>query len=248
MISASIFFFAFLAANVLAGATHFPGIPTLGVLYTDSIEKHFCTASVVESKHGNVILTAGHCVSGTGKGLRFAPGYHDGKYPYGSYPVTAAYVHANWNKNHNIDYDFAFLTLGKGIYNGKSIDVQTAVGGNKLVTTDGYKNTVQVLGYNDGQQTPVQCRVGTYEAEAGQLGFDCGPFSGGTSGSPWLADYNTKTQRGNLIGNIGGLHTGGCTSGISYSPRYGAGTLSVFDRANEGSQGDSVRGGATSGC
>jgi hypothetical protein len=53
--------------------------------------------------------------------------------------MTGAYVHANWNKNHKIDYDFDLLTLGKDVYNGKSINVQTAVGGNKLATTGGFK-------------------------------------------------------------------------------------------------------------
>ena len=230
------------------GATTFDGIPSVGVLHHGDATKHFCTASVIESQHGNVILTAAHCISGSGKGIVFSPGYHDGDEPYGSYPVTAAYVHPNWNQNHNIDYDFAFLTLGKGDHGGKAVDVQSVVGGNILVTSDGYQNTVEVVGYNDNEQKPRQCRVGTYKAETGQLGFTCGPFSSGTSGSPWIANYNASTKRGNVIGNIGGWHTGGCTSGVSYSSKYGTGTLSVYSRANTGSSGDSVRGGASSGC
>lgn len=230
------------------GAVSFEGIPSVGVLFRGDVNKHYCTASVVESKHGNVILTAGHCISGSGKGISFAPGYHDGKTPYGVYPVTAAYVDANWNKDHNIDYDFAFLTLGNGVHDGKSVNVQSVVGGNKLVTNAGYKETVEVVGYNDNQQKPVHCHVGTYEEKSGQLGFNCGPFSSGTSGSPWIAGYNTKTKNGNVIGNIGGLHTGGCSASTSYSSKYGAGTLATFNRANDGSAGDEVRGGATSGC
>ncbi|GJN74769.1 hypothetical protein PCL_06849 [Purpureocillium lilacinum] len=233
---------------VLAGATPFDGIPSVGVLYRDDVKKHYCSASVIASKNGNVILTAAHCISGTGGGIRFAPGYHDGKAPYGTYPVTAAYVHPNWNKNHNINHDYAFLTLGKGTHNGKSVTVQSVVGANKLVTTAGYKNTVEVVGYNDNEQKPMHCHIGTYEAKAGQLGLSCGPFKGGTSGSPWIASYDAKTKHGNVIGNIGGWHTGGCSSSVSYSSKYGAGTLSVFNRANAGSHGDSVRGGASSGC
>lgn len=233
---------------VLATASPFDGIPSVGVLYTSDVKKHFCSASVIQSKNGNVVLTAGHCISGNGKGIRFAPGYHDGATPYGTYAVEAAYVHANWNKNHNIDYDFAFLTLGKGTHGGKSVNVQQVTGGNKLVTDAGYKQSVQVVGYNDGEQKPVHCQVGTYEGEAGQLGFNCGPFKGGTSGSPWMASYNDKTKHGNVIGNIGGWHTGGCSASTSYSSKYGAGTQQVFNRANGGTRGDSVKGGASSGC
>ncbi|KND92022.1 hypothetical protein TOPH_03279 [Tolypocladium ophioglossoides CBS 100239] len=235
-------------AHVLAAAVPFNGIPSVGVLHHGDPKQHYCTASVIESKNGNVILTAAHCVSGSGKGLVFSPGYHDGAVPYGSYPVTAAYVHPDWNKDHSIDDDFAFLTLGKGTHGGKSVDVQSVVGGNKLVTNAGYKNTVEVVGYNDNAQKPVHCLVGTYEAEAGQLGFNCGPFSSGTSGSPWISGYDAKTEHGNVIGNIGGWHTGGCSASTSYSSKYGAGTLSVYNRANEGSHGDDVRGGASSGC
>ncbi|CEJ93610.1 hypothetical protein VHEMI09188 [[Torrubiella] hemipterigena] len=240
---------AALAPVALAGAVQFNGIPSVGVLYSGGdASKHFCTASVIESKFGNVILTAGHCISGTGGGLSFAPGYHDGKLPYGSYPVTGAYVHPNWNKNHDINFDFAFLTLGKGKHNGNLVNVQSVTGGNKLVTNAGYKNQVEVVGYNDGQQKATHCNIGTFEAKAGQLGFNCGPFSGGTSGSPWMSGYNSKTQHGNVIGNIGGWHTGGCNPNTSYSSKYGAGTAEVFNRANAGSKGDNVRGGAGSGC
>lgn len=239
---------AALTPVALAGAVSYDGIPTVGVLYSTDVKKHFCTASVVESTHGNVVLTAAHCISGTGTGHRFAPGYHDGTEPYGSYPVTAAYVHADWQSSHNIDYDFAFLTLGKGLHNGKMNNVQAVTGGNKLVTTAGYGNTVEVVGYNDGAQKPVHCHVGTYEAEAGQTGFNCGPFSGGTSGSPWISGYSATTKRGNLIGNIGGWHTGGCSVSTSYSSKYGSGTQAVFNRANTGAHGDNVRGGAGSGC
>ncbi|UNI24932.1 hypothetical protein JDV02_010648 [Purpureocillium takamizusanense] len=233
---------------VSAGATPFDGIPSVGALYHGDIKQHSCSASVIASKNGNVILTAGHCVKGTGKDLHFAPGYHDGKTPYGTYPVTAAYVHPEWNKDHNINHDYAFLTVGKGTHNGKSVTVQSVVGGNKLVTTAGYKNTIEIVGYNSGEQKPVHCRVGTYEAKAGQLGISCGPLKSGTSGSPWIAGYDAKTKRGNVIGNTGGWHTGGCSPSVSYSSKYGSGTLSVFNRANAGGNGDNVKGGASSGC
>lgn len=129
-----------------------------------------------ESKNGNVILTAAHCISGSRKGTIFPPEYHDGEEAYASYPVAAAYVRTNWNKNHNIDYDFPYLTLGEGNSGGKAVNAQSIVGGNAFVTSDGYKNSVEFVGYNDNEQKSVQCRVSTYEGELGQLGCTRGPF------------------------------------------------------------------------
>src|SRR5579862_7309346 len=58
-------------------AAPFAGLPQVGVLLAGpSVHgNHFCSASVVHSPAGNVIATAAHCVSGTGAGLLFAPGY-----------------------------------------------------------------------------------------------------------------------------------------------------------------------------
>src|SRR5580704_5562537 len=45
---------------------------------------HFCTASVVDSPQGDLVMTAAHCVSGLGAGqFAFVPGFRDGRTPYG---------------------------------------------------------------------------------------------------------------------------------------------------------------------
>ncbi|KAF9374177.1 hypothetical protein CPB97_000082 [Podila verticillata] len=235
-------------ASVLAQANQFTGIPSVGVLFTNDISKHFCTASVVQSNRGNVILTAGHCISGTGAGLKFAPGYHDGVAPYGIYDVNAAYVAPSWNSAHGINYDFSFLTLNPARVNGKTVNVQQVTGGNVLKTGTGFGHRIEVVGYNDGEQRPRQCSTTTFQVQSGQQGFKCGPFSGGTSGSPWITNYNSATQRGEVIGNIGGLHTGGCSASASNSPAYYGAIQTAYTRANAGSKGDVVRGGASSGC
>ncbi|WP_244409243.1 trypsin-like serine peptidase [Streptomyces albofaciens] len=41
-------------------ARHFEGLPFVGVLFADG--EHHCTASVVDSPKGNVLVTAAHCV------------------------------------------------------------------------------------------------------------------------------------------------------------------------------------------
>src|SRR5262245_4770445 len=59
--------------------THFAGVPTVGALFfTTGTKQHFCTASVVSSKPENLILTAAHCVYGSGPASKivFVPKYH----------------------------------------------------------------------------------------------------------------------------------------------------------------------------
>jgi hypothetical protein len=60
------------------------GVPEIGTLYPSaSATRHMCTASVVNSPRGNMLLTAAHCVSGSGAGMVFAPGQNGGSAPYG---------------------------------------------------------------------------------------------------------------------------------------------------------------------
>ncbi|KAG6091846.1 hypothetical protein E4U30_006245 [Claviceps sp. LM220 group G6] len=77
----------------------------------------------------------------------------------------------------------------------------------------------------------------SYEAKRGQMGIECGPLQSGTSGAPWIANYNPATGRGDVLGDIGGWHTGGCDD---YE--------TLFNRAARGGQGDDVEGGAPENC
>ena len=62
----------------------------------------------------------------------------------------------------------------------------------------------------------------TSRQNASQLPFDCGGFTGGTSGSPWVTHFNTRTRNGTIVWVIGGYQEGGDTAAISYSSYLGA--------------------------
>jgi len=52
--------------------------------------RHFCTASVVASPAGDLVLTAAHCVTGPSLAdVVFAPGYANGKFPHGLWASAA---------------------------------------------------------------------------------------------------------------------------------------------------------------
>jgi Trypsin len=67
----------------------FNGTPAVGALFTVSggqLGRHFCTASVVDSPPGDLVITAAHCVSGMAAGqIAFVPGYRSGVAPYGPF-------------------------------------------------------------------------------------------------------------------------------------------------------------------
>src|SRR6202035_1857073 len=80
----------------------FGGVPDVGALFTMSGGKlgtHFCTASVVHSAHGDLAVTAAHCMTGAPGQVVFVPGYANGKEPYGVWPVAAVYTDQDWQSS-----------------------------------------------------------------------------------------------------------------------------------------------------
>jgi hypothetical protein len=91
-----------------------------------------------------------------------------------------------------------------------------------------------VVGYPAGTGGgPVIC-LNQASPRRGYPSFRCGGFVSGTSGGPWLADYNAQTGRGDLYGVTGGRHQGGCVTWESYSSSFDADTMAVYERAATG--------------
>lgn len=231
-------------------ATSFSGLPQVGALFAGSAQGgvHFCTASVVHSPEHDLIVTAAHCLSGTGSNLVFVPGYHDGIMPFGSWTIVAAYVSSRWLRNQDPQADFAFLTVEPQEQSGKTVNVEDVVGSDQLVTSRGFRVQATVIGYPVGTDgSPIMCANETYR-HRGYPTFACNGFVDGTSGSPWIMDLDPRSRRGDLYGVIGGLHQGGCTPQISYSSYFDSVTKAVYDRAISGVPGDNVPSARSSGC
>ena len=84
----------------------FSGQPAVGALFTRSsgqLGKHFCTASVVDSPAGDLVITAAHCVTGAAGTVEFVPGYDHGSTPYGVWTVTKVYVDRAWRSSASQD-------------------------------------------------------------------------------------------------------------------------------------------------
>jgi V8-like Glu-specific endopeptidase len=209
----------------------FAGIPAVGVLFTSAsgqLGHHFCTASVVNSPHGDLVITAAHCVTGTSGSIVFVPGYQGGAAPYGVWTVTKIYADRSWRSSSDPDDDVAFLRVGQP---GSIVPVEDVTGAEQLRTGTQARQLVEVIGYPNSTNVPIACRNWTRQPMSDQLEFDCGGYTDGTSGGPFLADVNPVTGQGTVIGVIGGYEQGGLTPQVSYSSMFGANVAALYQTA-----------------
>ena len=219
------------APGTAVSGTLFEETPAVGALFVASsagLGEHFCTASVVDSPHGDLVITAAHCVSSRNPSqIAFVPGYHDGHDPYGVWSVTRVVVDAQWRNSRNPDHDVAFLVIQR---RGGTTGVERLTGGERLGTGWAARVLVHVVGYPDQARRPVICASRTRPFGPDQMRFDCGGYTGGTSGGPFLAGWDA-TGRGTVIGVIGGYEQGGDLASVSYSPRFGRAVRDLYRSA-----------------
>ncbi|MGQ5636615.1 MULTISPECIES: trypsin-like peptidase domain-containing protein [unclassified Streptomyces] len=183
---------------------------------------HFCTASVVHSPHGNLLVTAAHCVNSADSALVFVPGYRDGRAPYGVWKVTGRYLPDGWAKDQDEDSDLAFATVEN--LDGRRLE--DVVGANRFTpgTATG-ATAVTVIGYPDSREAPIRCTNKPVAHSRTQQRIDCPSFAGGTSGSPWI---NGDSQ---VVGVLGGHEEGGSTDDVSYSVVLGTEAAELYKDA-----------------
>jgi V8-like Glu-specific endopeptidase len=207
--------------------------PRVGALFEHSPSgNHFCTASVVDSPGHDLLITAAHCIHGGKDGgysqdIVFIPGYQDGATPYGVWTPAKLFVDSRWASSSDPDFDVGFVVLQP--LNGQNI--QDVLGANEIGFNAGFSNLVRVTGYPTSANAPVTCRNWTSMQSQTQVKFQCGGFFGGTSGSPWVTDFNLKTRTGEIVGVIGGYQEGGATDSISYSVYLNDGIRTLYEQA-----------------
>lgn len=226
--------------------THGLGIPGVSHVTSDGAEAarvgaifqhdkngdHFCTGSVVDSPGQDLIVTAAHCVNpGTGTGnnsdIVFIPAYRDGDAPYGVWLPKAIVVDPRWDASGDQDLDVAFIALQP--LNGTAIE--SVLGGNRLGIGQGLGQVVKITGYPTTGDQPISCVNRTARQDTYQLRIDCTGYTGGTSGGPWIADFNPITRSGVVVGVIGGYQQGGDTADVSYSPVFDADVQKLYQQA-----------------
>lgn len=190
---------------------------------------HVCSASVVHSPGRDLVITAAHCVYGLGATIEFAPGFHDGKTPYGVWSVQRIYVDPGWQARQDPMRDAAVLVISP--LHGRH--VEDVVGGRGLgrprITA-----AATAIGYPMAAGVPSVCS-GVLSSTSGYPTLTCpaGTMTDGVSGGAFV-------QRGSVVGVIGGLQQGGCTATVDYSAPFGDWTGQVLQRAESGRPGDLV--------
>lgn len=200
----------------------------IGALFLGAGDLHTCTAGVLDSKDGDLILTAAHCVAG-GIDTTFVAGFDDAADPADIWHVDSIYLDPRWVTNQDPLADFAILRVerdGGGTVEGESgggLTIGTAPKPGTVVNVAGYR-----LGVGGG---PVGCKSETELAPGGFPSLRCGGLVDGTSGAPW-------TTGPTITGLTGGLDGGGCDENVSYSPPFGDGVVALLARAEAGGPAD----------
>lgn len=202
------------------------GSRVIGALFfSNGSGGHYCTASVIRTPKRNMLITAAHCLynlstHGWHRHVVFVPRYSAGHRPYGTWPVWLMVADKRWIQHGDPDLDYAFAAVQ--MMRGRRL--ADVVGSNKLQIDPGYSRPVLVAGYPAKEyypaDRPIGCAGRTSRQSAFQLRFDCHGFYGGTSGGPWLSDYDNRTQSGHVFGVIGGYQEGGTEEWRSYSPLF----------------------------
>lgn len=219
-----------------AALTRAPGgDPAVGAMFSTSnghLTQHFCTASVVDSLAGDLLVTAAHCVRGYSNtrpaNLAFVPGYANGKAPSGVWPVTRIFVDSAWASSADPDHDVAFLVVRQP---GSSISIQDVTGGERLGIDKPSTELVRVIGYPDIRNQAISCQNRTSAFSASQMQFDCANYTTGTSGSPFLIDVNAALGEGTVIGVLGGYEQGGDSPDVSYAVTFGQNVQALYETA-----------------
>jgi V8-like Glu-specific endopeptidase len=202
------------------------------LFYHDAAGGHYCTASVVTSPGRDLLITAAHCInSGKGggyhQGVVFIPDYRAGQAPFGIWTPARLLVAPQWISSSDPNLDVGFVVLNSR--DGENI--QQVLTANRLGIDSGYRYLVRVTGYPGSGVGPVTCVNLTSRQSATQLRFDCGGYTDGTSGSPWVTNFNAGTGTGTIVGVIGGYQQGGDTPDISYSSYLGSAVHELYQQA-----------------
>jgi hypothetical protein len=239
-------------ADVVTGAavsvgTPWPGsadaVKKVGRLYfAQGAGNYECTASSVASPAGDVIVTAGHCLTESGvasTNVVFVPGLKGTSEPYGRFPATRLFTTTQWKDEDQtsaaaLNYDVGFAVVapvaGKSLADTVGtfdIDFTTAL---DRVTVFGYpgrsaKSDGNTLQYCTGTRfTDVASNADATTDRATLCNM-----AGGSSGGPWLTGFDPATGAGTVTSVVSFSYNK--TPAVLYGPLFGDVVEAVYHEA-----------------
>ena len=227
------------------------GASTFGRLYFtfDGSTLNVCSATVVNSDSGDIVVTAAHCVVTTdGKGtlaqsVVFVPGDRNdaAEQPYGMWAATSVSVPQEFvdkaitddqgvlTSEEGWNYDFAFLKMEER--DGKSI--QDVTGGQGIAFGIPVKSLTQI-GYPsappfDGLDEYVCASTEFSSNWQGGYSHQC-DMTQGSSGGGWLTSYDAASGTGYVVGVTSTIMVG---SHETSTPVLGQTALDLYNEMDQ---------------
>lgn len=186
---------------------------TVGKVYfTNPVNglNYVCSGATVNSGKKKLVQTAGHCVHGGagGQWMRnwvFVPRYRNGVRPFGTWYAYQLTSRTAWINSSSSDEDMGIVIMQTN--GGNSI--VNVVGGNGLRWNWGYSVYVTILGYPAGPpftgELQYYCQGTTWNGHGQQVRAWCN-MTGGSSGGPWLQEYNDANGLGYINSVVSHRH------------------------------------------
>jgi len=199
------------------------------VFFTSGNSNYVCSGTATASSNGDVVTTAGHCVSDGGtivSNFAFVPAYDNGNRPYGTWTAQELLTTSQWQNGEDYDYDAAFVVMNENSL-GQSLSDITA-GGQPIAFNAPRGQTMKAYGYPAARpfngQNLYSCTgvvvPDTYGGSTDQ-GLACN-MTGGSSGGGWI-------QNGSLSSVTSFGYTG--VKNILWGPYFGTTIQNVFNTA-----------------
>ncbi|RIB17379.1 hypothetical protein C2G38_1434523 [Gigaspora rosea] len=191
----------------------------IGLFLSGNESTKSCTASVINTANGNIGLTAAHCLFDENENeynlsfLSFSPGYNNGsKGPLGDIPVVATAIPPTF-LNNRFEYDYALMKFEFNDPNGGDATLQDYTGALGWRFDIGNGEPTSVYGYpglGNFEDCPNDYKhLCKWQGITDKLenffyvidNLIAGP---GSSGGPFISQYDTETNLGYVYALVRG--------------------------------------------
>jgi V8-like Glu-specific endopeptidase len=210
------------------------------VFFSVGSSNYVCSGSAVDTTHGSVVLTAGHCVhDGDGgpfvSNWAFYPGYSNGEHPtLKAWTATDLFTTVLWAGSANGFNDDAGFAVVYRENAGTLEQALTALGAPipTFRADQTWGSSYHAFGYPAAKRYSGAYLY--YCAGSVQHKYDGGDtlalpcsMTGGSSGGPWMRQYSTSTTP--VVNSLNSYGYNGLT--MMFGPVFGAGEQKAYDAA-----------------